>query len=61
MFWIVSAVVVVLLGLVWLWAGKHSTIRGRVTGRRIDEALQNPEAEAHTMRRLGSGNFFGPP
>jgi hypothetical protein len=60
MFWIIGGVVVVVLGLVWWWAGRHSTIRGSVTGRRIDEALQSPEAEEHTVRRLGSGNFFGP-
>ena len=61
MTWIVVGVVVALLAVLWWWAGRHSRVRGPVTGRRIDEALQNPDASAHTMRRLGSGNFFGPP
>ena len=59
MFWIVAVPVLVLVGVIYWWAGRHSSVRRNVRGLGIDEALKNDEASSTFLRhKAGGGPIF---
>jgi hypothetical protein len=59
MFWIVAAAVVVVVGLLWAWAGRHSKVRGSVRGSRLDDALTNDTSTDTFLRHRSQGGPGG--
>lgn len=51
--WIVLGVVVVAVGVVYVWAGRHSKVRADVRLAKYDEAVKHPEVQAQQLRDIG--------
>jgi len=59
MFWIIAAGVVLLLGLLWWWSGRHSKVRTNLRGYRLDQALGNDAAGDTVIRHHSRGGPSG--